>query len=168
MKRKFALPAEIALSIAVGCGEGSDTLTSHPPSSTPSSTVAPTDCETSESVKHDIGAAIVTVLSYDYRSLDAYPDRVRAVTTPAFFAMLSKTFNTAVRPLAQRYDAVSTADVTTVSYDSGECHHPVYVANLTQRVSNTKLPRPRVDRVTVKVRTAFTDGRYRIAHLDAL
>lgn len=139
-----------------------------PTAATPAPTAPPQDCATSESVRTALRGYVEDLLSYDYNDLDSYLPKLRDESTSSFYKEIATTFSS-VRALAGKYHPVSHASVTSVSFESGDCSAPTFVATATQTVSNTQVKGPRRDRVTVRVTLSWApDGTYKVAKLTTL
>jgi Mce-associated membrane protein len=110
-------------------------------------------------------SAVPTVLSYNYKHLAADFAAAEANLTPAFRKTYVKTTADAVQPLAAKYHAISSAQVTSggvVSQHGGSVEVLVFVA---QQVTNTQLAAPRLDRSRIDVVLVHHGGRWLIDKL---
>jgi Mce-associated membrane protein len=109
------------------------------------------------------GAA--TVLSYNYRSLDADFTKAEALLTPAFRKSYEATTAKAVQPLAARYKAVSTAQVSAAGVVTASAGRATVLVFVSQQVTNTQLAAPRLDRSRIVVELVHQHGRWLIDKL---
>lgn len=91
-----------------------------------------------------------TVLSYDYRHLDRDFTRAEAVMTPHFRKQYLDTTGKGVKPLAAKYKAISTAQVTSAGLVEGTRSRAVVLVFVSQTATNSQLTAPRLDRARIK------------------
>jgi Mce-associated membrane protein len=114
-------------------------------------------------------SAVRVVLSYDYRHLDADFAAAERLLTPAFRQKYVDTTNKGVKPLAAKYKAITSADVTSaglVSTTRGRCNHVLVLVQ--QTVTNSQLAQPRLDRSRIDVLMVRSKGRWLIGDLNPL
>ena len=110
--------------------------------------------------------AVATVLSYDYRHLDQDFRTAEAQLTPRFRKQYIATTAKGVQPLADKYKAVSTAQVTSAGLVTADSPDRVTVlVFVAQTVTNSQLTAPRLDRSRINVTMVRSGGRWLI---DAL
>jgi hypothetical protein len=115
-------------------------------------------------------AAMVDVLSYDYRRFDADVARAEARLTGAFRQQYHSTQMDTVKRTAVRYKATVKADVVAagaIDADAGADQATVLVF-VDQTASNSKLSAPRIDKSRVRLQMRRVDGRWLIAQLDPI
>src|SRR4051794_25870427 len=95
---------------------------------------------------NDVGA----VLSYDYRHLDRDFARAEALLTPRFRKQYLDTTEKGVKPLAGKYKAISTAQVTSAGLVEGSRDRAVVLVFVSQTATNSQLSAPRLDRARIK------------------
>lgn len=114
-------------------------------------------------------SSVRVVLSYDYRHLDKDFAAAERLLTPAFRKKYVDTTNKGVKPLAAKYKAITSADVTgagLVSTTRGSCDHVLVLVQ--QTVTNSQLAQPRLDRSRIDVLMVRRDGRWLIGDLNPL
>jgi Mce-associated membrane protein len=112
-------------------------------------------------------SSVHVVLSYDYRHLDADFAAAERLLTPAFRKKYVDTTNKGVKPLAVKYKAIASADVTgagLVSTTRGSCDHVLVLVQ--QTVTNSQLAQPRLDRSRIDVQMVRVKGRWLIGDLN--
>ena len=115
-----------------------------------------------------LGAAttgVVTVLSYDYRHLNQDFSRAEALLTPTFRKRYDQTTARAVRLLAAKYHAISSATVSAAGGVEASTDRAVVLAFVDQTVTNTQLAQPRLDRSRIKITLVHEGGRWLIDNL---
>jgi Mce-associated membrane protein len=118
-----------------------------------------------------VGAAtsgVATVLSYDYRHLDTDFARARGLLTPKFRKQYDDTTAKGVRPLAAKYKAISSADVSAAGVVEAGRDRAVVLVFVNQTVTNSQLTAPRLDRSRIKVSLVRSQGRWLIDKLTTL
>jgi Mce-associated membrane protein len=109
---------------------------------------------------------VATVLSYNYKSLDVDFAKAEALLTPAFRKNYDATTAKGVKPLAAKYHAVSTAQVTAAGVMSQSGSHVQVVVFVSQQVTNTQLSAPRLDRSRIVVDLQKSGSRWLINSLN--
>lgn len=112
-----------------------------------------------------IGAAsssVATVLSYDYRHLAADFSKAEALLTPRFRKEYDRTTAKGVEPLAAKYKAQSSAQVSAAGTVSVDVDRVVVLVFVNQTVTNSNLAAPRLDRSRINVTMVDQDGRWLI------
>jgi Mce-associated membrane protein len=110
-------------------------------------------------------SGVATVLSYNYRSLDHDFAAAEALLTPSFRKAYVATTAKAVQPLAAKYKAVSTAQVSAAGVISSSSSRATVLVFVSQQVTNTQLSAPRLDRSRIQVELVRTHGRWLINKL---
>ena len=113
-------------------------------------------------------AGVATVLSYNYRSLDHDFSAAEALLTPAFRKAYVATTAKAVQPLAAKYKAVSTAQVSAAGVISASSTRATVLVFVSQTVTNTQLSAPRLDRSRIQVELVHTHGSWLINKLTPI
>jgi Mce-associated membrane protein len=113
-------------------------------------------------------SSVATVLSYDYRHLSQDFAKAEALLTPAFRKQYVQTTAKAVQPLAGRYRAISSAQVTGAGVVSATPTEVVVLVFVDQTVTNTQLAAPRLDKSRIKATLVHTGGRWLIDGLDPI
>jgi Mce-associated membrane protein len=108
---------------------------------------------------------VATVLSYNYRSLDADFSKAEALLTSSFRKAYVSTTAKAVQPLAAKYKAVSTAQVSAAGVISASASKATVLVFVSQQVTNTQLSAPRLDRSRIQVDLVHSHGRWLINKL---
>lgn len=108
---------------------------------------------------------VPVVLSYDYRHLQSDFRRAEALLTPRFRADYVRTTAKGVLPLAAKYKAISSADVTAAGAVDNGTDRAVVLVFVSQTVTNSLLSAPRLDRSRINVTLVKTGDRWRIDHL---
>ena len=111
---------------------------------------------------------VSTVLSYNYRSLDHDFAQAEALLTPTFRKAYLATTAKAVQPLAAKYKAVSTAQVSAAGVISATSSRAVVLVFVSQQVTNTQLSAPRLDRSRIQVELVHTHGTWLINKLNPI
>ena len=109
---------------------------------------------------------VATVLSYDYRQLDEDFDRALAVLTPRFRKSYLSTTAKGVRPLAEKYKAISSAQVTSAGLVEGTADRVVVLVFVAQTATNSQLTAPRLDRSRIKTTLVRNGDRWLIDNLQ--
>lgn len=118
-----------------------------------------------------LGAAtsgVATVLSYDYRTLDKNFAKAESLLTPHFRKLYDTTTARGVKPLAAKYRAVSSADVTAGGVVQASGSRAVVLVLVSQTVTNSQLAAPRLDRSRINVTLVHRGGRWLIDGLDPI
>lgn len=124
-----------------------------------------------DKARHDAVAAatssVATVLSYDYRHLQADFGNAEALLTKHFRAQYEKTTAAGVEPLAAKYRATSTAVVPAgaAGVVSLSVDRAVVLVFVSQTVTNSQLAAPRLDRSRIDVTLVHRGGRWLIDDL---
>lgn len=108
---------------------------------------------------------VATVLSYNYRSLDADFAKAEALLTPSFRKAYDSTTAKAVQPLAAKYQAVSTAQVSAAGILTVSASKATVLVFVSQQVTNTQLSAPRLDRSRIQVELVHSHGKWLINKL---
>jgi len=108
---------------------------------------------------------VATVLSYNYRSLDADFAKAEALLTPSFRKAYDSTTAKAVQPLAAKYQAVSTAQVSAAGIITVSASKATVLVFVSQQVTNTQLSAPRLDRSRIQVELVHSHGKWLINKL---
>jgi Mce-associated membrane protein len=111
---------------------------------------------------------VASVLSYNYRSLDADFTKAEALLTPSFRKAYVSTTAKAVQPLAAKYKAVSTAQVSAAGVIGASGSKATVLVFVSQQVTNTQLSAPRLDRSRIQVDLVKTGGHWLINKLTPL
>jgi Mce-associated membrane protein len=118
-----------------------------------------------------VGAAtsgVATVLSYDYRHLDADFAHAQGLLTPKFRKQYDDTTAKGVRPLAAKYKAISSADVSAAGVVEATDTRAIVLVFVNQTVTNSQLSAPRLDRSRIRVSLVRSNGRWLIDKLTTL
>jgi Mce-associated membrane protein len=110
----------------------------------------------------------VTILSYDYRHLDADFAAARKVLTGSFARDYRATTSKVVRPGAEQYHAVVKAEVAAGSVVSGSANQVVVLLFVNQTTTSTRLEGPRVDLNRVRLTLVRVDGSWLVKNVEAL
>jgi Mce-associated membrane protein len=109
---------------------------------------------------------VSTVLSYDYRHLDEDFARATAELTPRFRKSYLSTTAKGVRPLAEKYKAISTAQATAAGLIEGSADRAVVLVFVAQTATNTQLTAPRLDRSRIKTTLVRSGNGWLIDNLQ--
>jgi Mce-associated membrane protein len=112
--------------------------------------------------------AIVPLLSYDYRRLDADFKKASGYLTGSFAAEYAQTTSTVVRPTATQTHAVVVAQVRTASVVSATPDRVVTLLFVNQTTTSNRLKEPNTDFNRVRITMDHLDGRWLISDIDAL
>jgi Mce-associated membrane protein len=110
----------------------------------------------------------VTILSYDYRHLDADFAAARKVLTGSFARDYRATTSKVVRPGAEQYHAVVKAEVAAGSVVSASADQVVVLLFVNQTTTSTRLDGPRVDLNRVRLTLVQVDGSWLVKNVEAL
>jgi Mce-associated membrane protein len=110
-------------------------------------------------------AGVATVLSYNYRSLANDFAKAEALLTPSFRKTYLATTAKAVQPLAAKYKAVSSAQVTAAGVVSSGAGHVQVLVFVDQTATNSQLAKPRLDRSRINVDLVHRGGTWLINNL---
>jgi Mce-associated membrane protein len=114
-------------------------------------------------------SAAVTVLSYDYRHLDADFAAASALTAQPFTAEYQRTTTKAVRPVATTNAAVVKARVSAAGVVRATPDRVVVLAFVDQTTSSNRLQRPQVDQNRVELSMVRgSGGRWLVAGVRAM
>jgi Mce-associated membrane protein len=114
-------------------------------------------------------SAAVTVLSYDYRHLDADFAAASALTAQPFTAEYQRTTTKAVRPVATTNAAVVKARVSAAGVVRATPDRVVVLAFVDQTTSSNRLQRPQVDQNRVELTMVRgSGGRWLVAGVRAM
>jgi Mce-associated membrane protein len=109
-----------------------------------------------------------TILSYDYRHLDADFAAARATLTGGFARDYKVTTTKLVRPGAEQYHVIVKAEVAAQSVVSGTADQVVVLLFVNQTTTSTRLDGPRVDLNRVRLTLVKVDGRWLVNKVVAL
>jgi Mce-associated membrane protein len=113
--------------------------------------------------------AVVAVLSYDYRHLDADFAAAEALTAQPFTAEYQRTTAKAVRPVAVKNSAVVKASLSAAGVVRATADRVVVLAFVNQTTSSSRLQRPQVDQNRVELTMVrHDDGRWLVAGVRAM
>jgi Mce-associated membrane protein len=109
-----------------------------------------------------------TILSYDYRHLDADFAAARATLTGAFARDYKVTTTTLVRPGAEQYHVIVKAEVAAQSVVSATADQVVVLLFVNQTTTSTRLDGPKVDLNRVRLTLVHSDGKWLVNKVVAL
>jgi Mce-associated membrane protein len=109
-----------------------------------------------------------TILSYDYRHLDADFAAARATLTGKFARDYKVTTTTLVRPGAEQYHVVVTAEVAAQSVVSATADQVVVLLFVNQTTTSTRLDGPKVDLNRVRLTLVKSGGSWLVNKVVAL
>lgn len=110
-------------------------------------------------------SSVATVLSYDYRHLAADFKKAEGLLTERFRKKYDKTTAAAVEPLAAKYKAQSSAQITAAGTVSVDVDRVVVLVFVDQTVTNSQLAAPRLDRSRINVTLVRQGDRWLIDQL---
>jgi Mce-associated membrane protein len=110
-------------------------------------------------------SGVATVLSYDYRHLTADFQRAEGLLTSRFRKEYDRTTAAGVKPLAAKYQARSSAQVTVAGSVSTGVDRVVVLVFVDQTVTNSQLSAPRLDRSRINVTLVKQGNRWLIDRL---
>ncbi len=113
-------------------------------------------------------SGLPTVLTYDYRHLEEDFARAESLLTPRFRKEYDDTTAKQVEPLAAKYKATSTADVTAAAVVDAQVDRVVVLVFVNQAVTNSNLSAPRLDRSRINVTVVRSGDRWLIDKLAPL
>jgi Mce-associated membrane protein len=113
-------------------------------------------------------ASVARVLSYDYRHLDEDFRTAESRLTPRFRKQYIATTAKGVQPLADKYKAISTAQVTSAGLVSAATDRVTVLVFVAQQVTNTLLSAPRLDRSRINVTMVRSGGEWLIDGLSPI
>ena len=114
-------------------------------------------------------SAAATVLAYDYRRLDRDFARAKRLLTGTFARDYARTTDRVVRPSAEQYRAVVTAEVVTSAVvRAPSAEEVVVLLFVNQTTTSNRLDGPKVDLNRVRMTMRQVDGRWKVADVDAL
>lgn len=113
-------------------------------------------------------SGVATVLSYDYRHLDSDFKRAESLLTAKFRKKYDETTAAAVKPLAQKYQARSSAQVTAAGNITTGVDKAVVLVFVDQTVTNSQLSAPRLDRSRIDVTLVRQGDRWLIDALSPI
>lgn len=108
---------------------------------------------------------VASVLSYDYRHLAADFHKAEGLLTARFRKEYDKTTAAGVEPLAAKYHARSSAQVTVAGSVSTSVDRVVVLVFVEQTVTNSQLSAPRLDRSRINVTLVKQGSRWLIDRL---
>ena len=108
---------------------------------------------------------VATVLSYDYRHLAGDFHKAETLLTARFRKEYDKTTAAGVQPLAAKYKARSSAQVTVAGSVSTSVNRVVVLVFVQQTVTNSQLAAPRLDRSRINVTLLKQGDRWLIDRL---
>ena len=94
--------------------------------------------------------------------------KAEALLTPSFRKNYQTTTAKAVQPLAAKYKAVSTAQVSAAGVISANADRATVLVFVSQQVTNTQLSAPRLDRSRIQVELVHSHGEWLINKLTPL
>jgi Mce-associated membrane protein len=110
-------------------------------------------------------SGVATVLSYDFNHLDADFHKAEGLLTPRFRKEYDKTTAAGVKPLAAKYKARSSAQVSVAGSVSTSVDRVVVLVFVDQTVTNSQLAAPRLDRSRINVTLVKQGNRWLIDRL---
>lgn len=113
-------------------------------------------------------SGVAAVLSYDYRHLASDFHRAETLLTAGFRKKYDSTTAKAVEPLAQKYQARSSAQVTAAGTITASVDRVVVLVFVDQTVTNSQLTAPRLDRSRIDVTLVNQGGRWLIDRLSPI
>ena len=113
-------------------------------------------------------SGVATVLSYDYRHLASDFHHAEGLLTAHFRKQYDKTTAAGVEPLAQKYQARSSAQVTAAGAITTSVDRVVVLVFVDQTVTNSQLAAPRLDRSRIDVTLVHQAGRWLIDRLSPI
>ncbi|MFP5369510.1 MAG: hypothetical protein ACLGI3_02015, partial [Actinomycetes bacterium] len=112
--------------------------------------------------------ALPDVLSYDFADLDDDIARARGRLTDAFAADYDELASKTIRPTAEQYKAVVSAEVLASSLESADRDDASVLLFANQTTVTTELPAPRVDQSRVRMRLEHTESGWKVAAIEPL
>lgn len=112
--------------------------------------------------------AAVTLLSYDYRRLDADFAAGRALTTAPFAQQYARTTSDAVKKVATDTKATVRAEVAAVGVVSATPERVTLVLFVNQTTTSSRLQRPQVDQNRVEMTLVDKGGRWLVSQVKGL
>lgn len=112
--------------------------------------------------------ALPDVLSYDYADLDDDIAQARGRLTDAFAAEYDELAAKTIRPTAEQYRAVVSAEVLASSLESADRDEASVLLFANQTTVTTELPAPRVDQSRVRMRLELTSSGWKVAAIEPL
>lgn len=112
--------------------------------------------------------ALPDVLSYDYADLDDDIAQARGRLTDAFAAEYDELAAKTIRPTAEQYKAVVSAEVLASSLESADRDEASVLLFANQTTVTTELPAPRVDQSRVRMRLEHTASGWKVAAIEPL
>ncbi len=112
--------------------------------------------------------ALPDVLSYDFADLDDDIARARGRLTDAFAAEYDELAAKTIRPTAEQYKAVVSAEVLASSLESADRDEASVLLFANQTTVTTELPAPRVDQSRVRMRLEHTASGWKVAAIEPL
>lgn len=109
-----------------------------------------------------------TILSYDYRQIDADFAKAKRATTGKFRDEYAKTTSTVVKPTATQYKAVVSAEVKAASVRSVSPDQVVVLLFVNQTTTSTRVTGPKEDQSRVRMTLVKQDGDWLVSKIDAL
>ncbi|MGB9378398.1 MAG: h domain protein [Mycobacteriales bacterium] len=113
-------------------------------------------------------AHAATILSYDYRHIDADIAKGKAATTGKFREEYSQTTSTVVKPTAVQYKAIVQAQVRVASVRSASPDQVVVLLFVNQTTTSTRVTGPKVDQSRVRMTLEKHGDRWLVSKIDAL
>lgn len=113
-------------------------------------------------------SGVPVVLSYDYRHLKADFARAEARLTPRFRKQYDATTAKQVEPLAAKYHATSSAQVSAAAVVDASPDRAVVLVFVSQLATNTNLTAPRSDQSRINVTVVRAGDRWLIDRLAPL
>jgi Mce-associated membrane protein len=113
-------------------------------------------------------SGVATVLSYDYRHLASDFHRAESLLTARFRKQYDKTTAAGVEPLARKYQARSSAQVSAAGSITASANRVVVLVFVDQTVTNSQLSAPRLDRSRIDVTLLRQGDRWLIDRLSPI
>ncbi len=109
-----------------------------------------------------------SILSYDYRRIDADIAKAKKATTGSFSDEYAKTTSTVVKPTAIQYKAVVSAQVRAASVRSVSPDEVVVLLFVNQTTTSTRITGPKVDQSRVRMTLVKSGDDWLVSKIDAL
>jgi Mce-associated membrane protein len=111
---------------------------------------------------------VQAVLSYDYRHLDADAAKAEPLLTANFRQQYDEELAKGVRPVATKYHAQSTAQVTAAGLTELTDSRALVLVFVNQVSTNSQRPQPRLDRPRIRVTLVRSGDHWLIDALNPL
>lgn len=112
--------------------------------------------------------ALPDILSYDHADLDDDIAQARSRMTDAFAVDYDELASKTIRPTAEQYQAVVSAEVLAASLESAVDDRASVLLFVNQTTVTTELPAPRVDQSRVRMRMELTSSGWKVAAIEPL